>query len=392
VSVIASLLAPSMLFAGGDGDRPQPKRPDAHTASAATKPAPDRAALDAVNAYRARAGLAAVKLDAALSKGCMEHAIYMKLNRGTAAMAGLEAHKQRPKLPGATPAGAACAKAADLFPGVSDLDTAVAGWMAGIYHRRPIMDPTLTTIGVGYAQLDDGSYMAALMLVDSKSPSTQWPVTYPVDRQSDVPLELGHEIPMPSPNGIGGYPVTLQFPPFDKVTGVKATLAIKGKAVPIHLSDPEHPASSFGQFGVVSLIAEQPLQPATTYAVKIAATWQGVAKTWTWSFTTLALRPVDANDGAAMEAAIGIASRVRGKVVHTGMIDTETVFLALTDDHDRKLVSVVIPLAVWTELAHGAKPETFRGKALEVEATPQLVTNKFINLTITVVNQLHVAH
>src|SRR5262249_10824849 len=140
------------------------------------------------------------------------------------------------------------------------------------------------------------------------------------------------------------------------------TLAIKGKTVPVHLSDPEHPATTFGQYGVVSLIAEQPLAPATTYDVTIAATWQGTAKTWKWSFTTLSLRAVDSNDAAAVEAAIGIASRVRGKVVNTGMIDTETVFLALTDDKDRKLVSVVIPLPLWQSLARGAKPETWKGK------------------------------
>ena len=47
-------------------------------------------------------------------------------------MAGLNAHNQRPSLPGASAAGATCAKAADLFPSVSDLGVAIDGWMAGI--------------------------------------------------------------------------------------------------------------------------------------------------------------------------------------------------------------------------------------------------------------------
>jgi hypothetical protein len=51
----------------------------------------------------------------------MEHANYMVQNQGTDAMAGLNPHTQRPNLPGASAAGAACAKAADLFLGVSDL-------------------------------------------------------------------------------------------------------------------------------------------------------------------------------------------------------------------------------------------------------------------------------
>jgi hypothetical protein len=60
----------------------------------------------------------------------MEHANYMVQNQGTDAMAGLNAHTQRSNLPGASVAGAACAKAADLFLGVSDLGVAIEEWMA----------------------------------------------------------------------------------------------------------------------------------------------------------------------------------------------------------------------------------------------------------------------
>src|SRR5262245_52921739 len=120
---------------------------------------PDQQALRLVNAYRAAVGLPAVKLDGKLSKGCMEHAEYMRQNRDTEAMVGLNAHKQRANLPGASAAGAECAKAADLFPGVANLEVAIAGWMAGLYHRRPILSPTLERIGVGYAALPDGSLM-----------------------------------------------------------------------------------------------------------------------------------------------------------------------------------------------------------------------------------------
>jgi hypothetical protein len=41
----------------------------------------------------------------------------------------------------------------DLFPRVSDLGVAIDGWMAGMYHRRPMLDPQLERIGVGYALL-----------------------------------------------------------------------------------------------------------------------------------------------------------------------------------------------------------------------------------------------
>src|SRR5208282_5718748 len=96
---------------------------------------PEEQALRQVNHYRQLARLTPVKLDPQLSAGCMEHANYMVQNRGTNAMAGLNAHTQQPNLPGASAAGAACAKAADLFPLVSDLGVAVDVWMAGMYHR-----------------------------------------------------------------------------------------------------------------------------------------------------------------------------------------------------------------------------------------------------------------
>src|SRR5688500_10451910 len=125
----------------------------AGTAHAESDPGPRVKAL--VDRYRAAVGLPPVTLDPKLSKGCREHAQYMKLNKDSDAMVGLNAHTQRPDLPGATKDGAACGKAADLFPGVSDLEVAVDAWMSGLYHRRPILTPTLERIGVGYAKLDD---------------------------------------------------------------------------------------------------------------------------------------------------------------------------------------------------------------------------------------------
>ena len=61
-----------------------------------------------VDLYREAVGLPPVTLDATLSKGCMEHANYMRLNKDSDAMVGLNAHQQRPKLRGASAVGAAC--------------------------------------------------------------------------------------------------------------------------------------------------------------------------------------------------------------------------------------------------------------------------------------------
>ncbi|MBS1119149.1 MAG: putative S-layer associated protein [Deltaproteobacteria bacterium] len=364
---------------------PEPK-PAANT--------PEQKVLQLVNRYRQATGLPPVVLDAKLRQGCMEHAEYMRRNRGTEAMVGLNAHQQRPDLPGATAAGAACGKAADLFPGVSDLEAAVDAWMSGLYHRRPILTPSLARIAVGYAKLDDGSLMAALMFVDGDDPSAagRWPVSYPSDNQTAIPLEFGNEIPNPVPGGArAGYPLTIQFPAFDKVTGVKARLTdAKGKPVAFFLSDPEHPATSFGQYGVVCLIPKRPLEPQRRYEVQVEATWKGKQGRWTWSFTTVTLTRVDAHDEAAVIHALNVPSMVRGKVVHGGMMDSETAFLQIGERTMKryKMVSVLIPRAVWQEL--GGNPARFTGKTVEAEGTPHLVQGKYINVPITIAEQLRI--
>jgi hypothetical protein len=348
-----------------------------------------------VDRYRADVGLSPVNLDAKLSKGCMEHAEYMRLNKDSDAMVGLNAHRQRPNLPGASAEGAACGVAADLFFQVSDLDVAVDGWMATLYHRRPILTPSLERIGVGYAKLRDGSYMAALMFADGNGPvSPKWPVAYPADNERGVPLEFGDEVPNPIPGGVrAGYPITIQFPPYDKLTQVRASLVDeKGKDVAYYLSDPEHPAmATFGQWGVVSLIPKLPLRAESRYQVRVDATWNGKPGTWRWSFTTLALKPVDAQDEEAVGHAINVASTLKGTVQDGGMmVDGENAFLriAVRKGTRYKMVLVLIPPGLWGEL--GGKPDPFVGKTIEVDGTPQLFKGEYINVPITVAGQLRI--
>jgi hypothetical protein len=365
----------------------------AGSAASARADTPDQQVLALLNRHRALAGLRPVKLDGALSKGCMEHAEYMRLNHGTAAMQGLNPHTQDPALPGASPGGAACGKAADLFAGVADLGAAVEGWLASLYHRRPMLTPTLDRIGVGYAKLPDGSLVAALMFVDAKTTTSAWPVAYPVADQRDVPLEFTRgEIPNPIPGGgLGGYPITLQFPPFDAVTGVTATLVdAAGKPVAFHLSTPERPATSFGQYGVVCVIPKLPLAPSSRYTVTIKATWKGAPRSQSWSFSTVALRRLDATDEAGLAGALGRPSLVRGTVLHGGMMNSTTVFLQIgkRDGARFKMVSVLIPVAVWNALTRSAQPDAWKARTVEVESTPELAQGTYLNLPVALASQL----
>ena len=355
---------------------------------------PDEQALRLVNHYRQVAGLTSVELDRKLSAGCMEHANYMVQNQGTEAMVGLNPHTQRSNLPGASAAGAACAKAADLFLGVSDLGVAIEVWMAGMYHRRPMLDPQLERIGVGYARLPDGMLTAALRFENATRRRGGWPVAYPADKPTDVPLNFGAEFPNPIPNhGTGGYAITLQFPPFDKVTGVSAKLTdATGNPVEFFLSDPEHPATSFGQFGVICLIPKQSLQAQHAYSVRIDAIWKGKPGTWKWSFSTVSLREINASDDRAVAGAINIASLVHGTVAYGGMRNSETVVLQLAAGKGSryKVLSVIVPIAVRRQIAGTAEPASFKGKIIEVQTTPQVAGGEYVNMRISAATQLRV--
>jgi hypothetical protein len=353
-------------------------------ASAVADPAND--AKNTLNRVRAAAGLGSVELDPALSAGCMKHTEYLRLNQGTEAFARLGAHDEQPDMPGASSEGAACAKAADIAFGQDHVPVA-GGFLAGIYHRRPMLDPTLAKIGVGYSKQPDGKYIVALRFAFGKTGGQAWPVRYPVDHQVDVPFDFIGETPNPAPTMPAGYPITLQFPPFDRVSGVRAELTDDtGQAVSAYLSDPEHPATSFPQLGLVSLIAKHPLLPDTTYTVTIEATWRGERDTWKWQFKTVGLRMLDAADRGAVQAARGVPSRVHGTVTSAGTIDKgRTVFLTL--GKGEPTLSVIVPIAVWRELAGDEDPRSWVGRTVDVQATPQRI-RRFINLEIRAADQL----
>ena len=347
-----------------------------------------------INAIRAQAGLPALVLDPLLSEGCQQHARYMVANRGTPAMAGLNAHHQRPELPGASPAGAECAAHAVLAPGTADLASALRAWMGGLYHRRPFLSPRVHRMGVGFAPLPEGGIMAALMLPeDPSNDMSRWPTLWPVNGQTNVPLEFGTEVPNPIPGGgnIGGYPVTL-FLPDQKPVGIKsATLTANDQEVPVYLSSPAAPVTEFSRYGVVSLIPKEPLLPGTVYHVRIVTELAGRTSTVTSSFRTVELAEVAADDPAAMSRAVGVPSRVVGRVAHAGRMPDGTVYLQLTTGNRGAMVSVMVGPQLWLELARNADPLSWRDHHLQVEATPQRVGSKYINLPVGAPRQLKVA-
>jgi hypothetical protein len=126
--------------------------------------------------------------------------------------------------------------------------------------------------------------------------------------------------------------------------------------------------------------------------IRIDATWNGKTSTWTWSFSTVSLRRIEASDGRAVAGAINVASLVHGTVAYGGIIDSGTVFLEFVPSEGGryKMVSVIIPIAVWRQLAGTADPGSFQDKTIEVQTTPQLVENKYVEQMISTATQLRV--
>ena len=107
--------------------------------------------LTQVNQARKDAGLAPVTMDPALSGPCQKHADYINRNLDHPKVQGLGIHDEDSTLPGATNEGARAGKAA-VIAVISEPADSVAGWMATLYHRIPILDPELKRVGYGQTQ------------------------------------------------------------------------------------------------------------------------------------------------------------------------------------------------------------------------------------------------
>ena len=55
-----------------------------------------------------------------------------------------------------------------------------------------------------------------------------------------------------------------------------------------------------------------------------------------------------------------------------------------------KALSVIIPIAVWRQIAGTADPGSFKGKVIEVQTTPQIAGGKYVNMRISAATQLRV--
>jgi hypothetical protein len=242
------------------------------------------AGLAAWNAVRQAIGSPPVKRDPKLEEMANKHIEYMKAVKQLT-------HGEDKSNPKYTPEGAKAGMGSCLGQGHMDAVGAILSQLNCFLHRIPLISPELENVSFCV----DGGY-SAFDYADGPRRKFEWkgPISYPADNDNAFgPQWSGNEGPCPIPDGPPkggvGQPVTLTFPPHEKVKEGKIVITDpSGKEVDGWLSAPDKPAvSMFGDnLQTICLIAKQPFKHKTQYTAKATANVDGKPFEKTWKFTT----------------------------------------------------------------------------------------------------------
>ncbi len=209
--------------------RPAPV-PPSETPVRASSSAANRLWLDPLNRYRRSAGLTPVTENPRFSRGDYLHARYVAKNFGKQIAAhnnlGIEMHIEDPSKPWYSVEGAAAGRASDVDEmwdprGMAALSWAIDNWMQSPFHRMPILNPHLHSVGYGY-DCEGGVCIAALNvngdvdpILSTAAPFAK-PIVYPPNGASIDINSFDGEWPDPLTSCPGyslpaGYPITIQF-------------------------------------------------------------------------------------------------------------------------------------------------------------------------------------
>lgn len=242
--------------------------------------------ISILNQARTAAGLQPVIISEKLSKGCQLHAEYLVENNDNPKSSGMNAHSESPELIGYSELGQIAAKRAVIH--YVEPEKAIIGWLRTFYHRIPLLQPNLKEIGIGYSK----NNVVKVVLIDCISglqgaiePEI---VFFPADRQTNVPIEMGPEIPHPiGHEGQFGMPITIYFANYQVITELHFTLLDQdNKHIDCYISTPEKPASTFSQWNSVCAIPQKTLRPHSVYHASLKCKVNGRLFEKDWRFTT----------------------------------------------------------------------------------------------------------
>ncbi len=269
-----------------------------------------RTARDTVNRYRSAVGVPPVKLDPSLNESAQSYSLYVlwDLQHGRTLPNHLEEDLNNPHFTGYHPWDRAVAAGyyGDRSVGETFLwgtvpfrnlpEDAVHQLMGAPYHRATLLSPSLTDMGYGSARGPTawGTYQVATIDWGGRAAFKEpFVVRWPVDGARDVPARwFDDEYPNPLPSSYlytwVGYPVSLGII-YPEASGrgiqvAEAGIYRDGKD-PVRVHIAPVPFGDPGQW--VHVIPVDPLEPGTTYVVRISGTDDhGVTFRQEWSFTT----------------------------------------------------------------------------------------------------------
>lgn len=254
-----------------------------------------QATLAAMNLYRDWLGLEPMTIDPALQAAAEAHAEYYRLNYGDPNLSGMGLHMETPGKPGFTGADMQDRAEAQGYEGWVNENVGLSGsmlasldwFMDTINHRLPIIDPRYTEVGL--ATVNDGEIVFEIIAFGmpewEEFSEPEWTI-WPPNGTTGVGRSFWGEAPNPFAGAT--------FP-----TGVPITISHHGEGG-IQLSDWTVTANgaeiaSFGSVGTgflsqkaAMIVASEPLEPGTTYAIQASGTAGSEPFDFSWSFTTKA--------------------------------------------------------------------------------------------------------
>jgi uncharacterized protein YkwD len=241
-----------------------------------------------INAYRKASGLPAVSLDRDLARQCAAHAAYLAHNFGS--HPGLSLRDEDPALPGYTEEGRRIARES-LFRLFGGPDVAVDGTMTSILNRNLVLNPALTSVGVGFAPHPGLGYYWVFHLGGGRfSMPHSEPILFPAEDQREIPLAYPRSdrpSPIPAEAKKAGFAITALFPP-GTLTGVRGRLTDKdGKQVDYWLHTPDSPLIQGAPPDMIGLLPKQVLAGGGAYQVSLAADINGKPWERQWTFHTV---------------------------------------------------------------------------------------------------------
>jgi hypothetical protein len=293
----------------------QPKQNNPASAGSSSNSPAESAIVDAINRYRASSHLAAVSIDTSLNDGVNKHVNYLLTNYMPQLQKvlniGAAMHREDPGKPGYTPEGAAAGVQSDINfligpPGFrpDSLTWALDDWMAGPFHRLPILNPNLHRIGYGELCRENVCGAVLNVLADASHFSAfpqlySAPIEFPPDSSTINLKELAGEWPDPLTSCPGyiapaGLPVTIAIGAETDARLTAFTLA-RMDGSPQQLDscgfddnsyvNPDKMAQQRGRnslhtFGAVVIVPRLPLKPAT---YQVTATVNGVPYRWSFA-------------------------------------------------------------------------------------------------------------